>query len=245
MINSIAIVMAMKAEARPVIEGLNLVSTQGGFDSRLPFEIYKGAIGEAGIQLIINGKDKLYDVDNVATQPATLAAYAAIDKFNPDLLINAGTAGGFKEKGADIGTVYIINDRFSYHDRRIPIPGFQEYGIGGYPGARIDGMAAKLGLRPGIISTGNSLDMLDRDLEIIQQNNADVKDMEAAAIAWVASLYGKPFIALKSITDLIDTDSPTEEQFVKNLKTATGNLGKAVVDVINYCLDNNSGVLQV
>lgn len=243
--NSIAILMAMKAEAKQIIEKLNLVSIEGGFDSRLPFEIYKGTVEKAEINLVINGKDKTFGVDNVGTQPATLATYITIDRFNPDLLINAGTAGGFQEKGASIGTVYIINECFSFHDRRIPVPGFQEYGVGNYPGASVDGISAKLNLVPGMVSTGNSLDIMDRDLEIIEQNNADVKDMEAAAIAWVAALYEKPFIALKSVTDLIDMNSPTEEQFVNNLDIATGNLSKAVVDVIHYCLNNQPRAFQI
>ena len=245
MINSIAILMAMKEEANPIIESLKLVPIEGEFDNRLPFEIYRGTIEKAEINLVINGKDKTFGVDNVGTQPATLAAYITIDRFNPDLLINAGTAGGFQGKGASIGMVYIINECFSFHDRRMPIPGFQEYGIGSYPGAYLNGMAANLNLVPGIVSTGNSLDILDRDLEIIQQNNADVKDMEAAAIAWVAALYEKTFIALKSVANLIDIDSPAEEQFKNNLNVATGNLNKAVVDVINYCLKNQSRVFQI
>ena len=39
--------------------------------------------------------------------------------------------------------------------------------------------------------------------------------MEAASVAWVAQLYNIPFIAIKAITDLIDGNSPTEEEFSK------------------------------
>ena len=244
MIKNIAIIMAMSQEAKPIIERLNMVLIEGGFDNQLPFEIYKGAIKESEINLVINGKDKTYEVDNVATQPATLSAYVTIDKLKPDLLINAGTAGGFKGKGANIGTVYISNGCLKYHDRRIPIPGFTEYGMGSYPGARVTRMARELHLQPGIVSTGNSLDISDKDLEIIQDNNADVKDMEAAAIAWVAALYGKPFMALKSITDFIDTDHPTQEQFLKNLSIASNNLSTAVIEVINYCINKQLDDLE-
>jgi 5'-methylthioadenosine nucleosidase len=33
-----------------------------------------------------------------------------------------------------------------------------------------------------------------------------VKEMEAAAIAWVCELYSKPLICVKSITDIVDGD---------------------------------------
>lgn len=35
-------------------------------------------------------------VDSVGTVPASLVTYASIQAMNPDLIINAGTAGGFK-----------------------------------------------------------------------------------------------------------------------------------------------------
>ena len=38
----------------------------------------------------------LPDVDNVGTVPSAVLTYAAIEAFKPDIIINAGTAGGFK-----------------------------------------------------------------------------------------------------------------------------------------------------
>ena len=40
-----------------------------------------------------------------------------------DLVINAGTAGGFSRKGAAIGDAF-ISTGIKHHDRRIAIPGF-------------------------------------------------------------------------------------------------------------------------
>ena len=39
----------------------------------------------------------------MGTVPAALNTYIAIKHVNPDLIINAGTAGGFKRKSAAIG----------------------------------------------------------------------------------------------------------------------------------------------
>ncbi len=60
---------------------------------------------------------------------AAITAYAAIHQFQPDIILNAGTAGGFKSKGASIGDGF-IGTYARHHDRRIPIPGFSEYGRG-------------------------------------------------------------------------------------------------------------------
>ena len=42
---------------------------------------------------------------------------------------------------------------------------------------------------------------------------ACVKDMEAAAIAWVAETAKVPFFALKVVTDIVDGDRPTQDEF--------------------------------
>jgi nucleoside phosphorylase len=47
--------------------------------------------------------------------------HAALQAFKPDLLISAGTAGGFKARGGEIGDVY-ISKAVMHHDRRIAIP---------------------------------------------------------------------------------------------------------------------------
>jgi len=233
-ISTIAVIMAMADEAKPFIEALGLKRAVSAFDSRLPMEVYTGAVDKAEIVLVVGGKDRRFGVDNVGTQPATLSAYLAIETFKPDLIINAGTAGGFKSKGADIGDVYIGSDSIRFHDRRIPIPGFSAYGVGSYRTPDVDAVATALGLKKGVVSTGNSLDMLPEDRLMIQSNQGVVKEMEAAAIAWVAELYQIPMVALKSITDLVDTDTPTQDEFLKNLNLASETLQEKLTAAVDF-----------
>ena len=65
----------------------------------------------------------------VGTTPAAISTYIAINSYKPDLVINAGTAGGFARVGGKVGDVYVCNN-FTHHDRRIAIPGFEKYGRG-------------------------------------------------------------------------------------------------------------------
>lgn len=62
---------------------------------------------------------------------AAISAFIAVTQFHPDVIVNAGTAGGFRKYGAAIGDAW-IGTQFFNHDRRIPIPGFDVYGKGGY-----------------------------------------------------------------------------------------------------------------
>lgn len=117
-----------------------------------------------------------------------------------DLIINAGTCGGFQRMGGTIGDVYITTG-VANHDRRIPIPNFDKYGIG-HLATNIDyieHMATALHYKTGICTTGNSLDNTTTDDEFMISNNASVKDMEAAAIAWCCQLYNIPFMGMKGM----------------------------------------------
>ena len=48
------------------------------------------------VHVVMPGKCTEHGVDHVGTVPSAVLAYAAVQAFQPDLLINAGTAGGFK-----------------------------------------------------------------------------------------------------------------------------------------------------
>ena len=233
-ISKIAVIMAMAEEAKPFIETLELKKSKEGLGKKLPMEVYTGSMGGREIMVVVGGKDRRFGVDNVATQPATLSTYLAIEQFGPDLLINAGTAGGFKAKGAEIGDVYVGSGAIYFHDRRIPISGFDAYGVGSYNTPDVDGLAKALSLKKGVVTTGNSLDMTPEDEQMIKANNGDVKEMEAAAIAWVADLYGIPLVVLKSITDLVDTHTPTQDEFVANLTFASERLQEKLSAVVHY-----------
>lgn len=238
-IERVVIIMAMKQEAQPLLEEYSFYKLPKIFDKELPMEAYH--IDKEGIDItvLLNGKDRDFHLDSVATQPATLAAYLAVQFFKPDLIINAGTAGGFVQSGSDIGDVYVSNKYIRYHDRRIPLPGFDRYGMGNYPCVNASQLAKALGLKLANVSTGNSLDITPTDLAIINTETPVLKEMEAAAIAWVAHLYNIPFMAVKSITDLIDNEQKVEEEFIANLAIASNNLKKNMMKIIDYLVDKS------
>ena len=64
--------------------------------------------------------------------------------------------------------------------------------------------ADSLLVQAGVVSSGNSLDWVKEDWDIMQQNGAAVKEMEAAGIAWALHFFDIPFFCLKSITDIVD-----------------------------------------
>ena len=182
----------------------------------------------ADTTLVVNGPDPIHDVDSIGTVAAALTTHAAVEHADPDWVVSAGTAGGFLERGGFIGQAVLARGPVIHHDRRIPLEGFDRYGRGEFPTADLHELADRLGFESGPVSTGDSLDAPEADLRSMSRHGTLAKDMEAAAVARVAALAGRPFTALKVITDLVDTPEPTAEQFLANLATASSTLADAL-----------------
>ena len=222
------VVMAMEAEALPIRERLGLegpgVKIIDGLDAR----IWSNDL----VHLVTNGIDPRFKVDSIGTLPAALATFAAINSVQAEIVISAGTCGGFIKMGGSIGEVIIAN-RCVFHDHRIPLEGFEEYGFGDFPVADMGAVAESLGFRIGTVSTGDALDAQSFDMERLVEVQALAKDMEAAAVAWVCEKVGVPFTALKVTTDLVDGDEPTEIEFSANLQFASERLSEAMFSLIH------------
>jgi 5'-methylthioadenosine nucleosidase len=229
----ITLLMAMREEASLLIERLGLRPEPAPWNARLPTRLWSGSRGANAITLVLPGACAAHGVDNIGSQAATLATHLACEHLAPDLLVNAGTAGGFRRRGGEIGKVYLAQGTARFHDRRIPVPGLREYGLGDYPLQALADVAARLGVETGPVSSGDSLDAPDADLALMESHGAVAKDMEAAAIAWVASLHGRPLWILKAITDLVDSGVPPEVEFTANLGRARDSLTRKVIELLD------------
>ena len=87
-----------------------------------------------------------------------------------------------------------------------------EYGRGDHSSVTVNNLISHLGYKSGVCTTGNSLDHTEKDDELMAANDASVKDMEAAAIAWVAEMLNVPFFGVKVLTDIVDGDRATEDE---------------------------------
>ena len=67
------------------------------FDCAQPFKAYCGQLSNSSVEVVLvwAGSDPRFLVNNVATTASTASAYASILGFQPDLVLSAGTAGGF------------------------------------------------------------------------------------------------------------------------------------------------------
>lgn len=242
--SSVLIIIAMEQEAQPFVDHLKLDKTDAVFPSSTPFVAFAGKHKDTQVTVVTFGKDTVHGtgVDNVGTSSASLATFLALQSLEKDkgvdLVISAGTAGGFRRKGAAIGDVFLAST-VAHHDRRIPIPGFTDYGIGTVSLAKnlnVDKMATALGYKQGVCTTGNSLDKTDEDDKLMAANDASVKDMEVASIAWSCQLHQPtlPVVGLKVVTDIVDGDVPTQDEFLANLAKAAQSLQEALPIVLDH-----------
>merc|ERR1711976_893187 len=236
-VKTVLLVVAMEAEAAPLVEAIGLTKDE---PSRIAPPstciTFSGNHNGLEVHVVCNG------VGNVGTVPAALSTFLGIQEFKPDLVISAGTAGGFKAKGGEIGDVYHGTSTIN-HDRIISIPQFTAYGMDSRTSTPCPNMVKALGLKEGVVSTGNRFDKLYEDMKTLAANDASVKEMEAAAVAWACSLSSTPFFALKAVTDIVDGDVPSGDEFMQNLAKAAAKLKQAVVECIEFVAGKKLGDL--
>ena len=237
-IRRVAFLFAMSAEGTGFARRLGL-EDHGNLDPSLPAHWLSGSIpgsGGGSLEVAVGfaGPDPEYGVDRIGTVPAALAAHLLIRRFEPDLLVNAGTCGGFKARGAGVGSIYLGSRAFLFHDHRIPLPGFDAFGIGRiearYPAELLEVLDAE----PGVVSTGDSFTPCAEELEFFEAEGVHAKEMEAAAIARLARDYGLPFLAVKAVTDMVDHPEPEHEAFLRNLDRVSGALEERLVRLLGW-----------
>jgi len=228
----LVIQFAMAGEAAPFLARRRFTALTA--DPAFGFQFHQAA--DAPLVVAIAGAHPRFNVDSIGTIPAALLANTALERFGPTRLINAGTAGGFESRGGVVGDLYMGAEVAVFHDRRIPLPGFEAMGHGHFPVDCDRALAQRLGFKVGIVSTGDSLDATSEDLKHLAALNASVKEMEAAGIAWVCEHRRTPLTLLKAITDIVDHPASTQSQFLENYALATARLAEGLERLVAHYL---------
>lgn len=215
----IVIIVAMEKEDKHIIAKLRLEKAPA--DMQLPYylhaPVFYKKINHHEIILVPAGKNRRHAVDSLGTGILPSLALA-LEKFKPDLVINAGSAGGLSSAGCQIGEVLICQGEVNFHDRRLePDVAHVNYGVGHFPLSDFSTLANLLGLKSGRISTGSSLMASEADERQFIANQAILKDMEAAHVAQLCDNAEINLIIIKVVSDLIDTTECPQQQFSYNI----------------------------
>lgn len=127
-----------------------------------------------------------------------------IDRFQPDLLINLGTCGGFAGE-IERGDVILVNKTIVY-DIIEQMGDFDEH-IAHYT-TEIDTTWVRqpypLPVRQGLLVSADRDLLVEQVPELKARYGAAAGDWESGAIAWVAHRNGCRLLILRTVSDLVD-----------------------------------------
>ncbi|SIT10535.1 5'-methylthioadenosine/S-adenosylhomocysteine nucleosidase [Neptunomonas antarctica] len=197
------------------------------------YDFYTGSISGIEVVLLKSGIGKV----NAAVSTTLL-----LHTFNPDCIINTGSAGGF-DPSLNVGDV-VISSEVRHHDVDVTIFGYEPGQVPGLPAAfEPDVTLAKMaeqsigrlkGMRTvhGLIATGDSFMNDPVRVEYARTRFPSMKaiEMEAAAIAQTCHQFGTPFIVIRALSDIAGKESHLS--FDEFLETAALHSAQMVLEIV-------------
>ena len=195
---------------------------------------YQGQLNNDEVVIVQSGIGKV---------AAALATAVLIDKFQPDYVVNTGSAGGFDAK-LKVGDV-VVSSEVRYHDVDVTAFGYEIGQLPANPAAYIPHKtlvtAAKKGIEQlegiqamvGLITTGDTFMTKADDIAKARANFPTMAavEMEGAAIAQTCHQFNVPFVIIRSLSDIAGKESPTS--FDEYLETASVNSSQLVINMLN------------
>ncbi|MGN7388497.1 5'-methylthioadenosine/S-adenosylhomocysteine nucleosidase [Sporosarcina sp. SAFN-015] len=202
----IAIIGAMEQEVeilRGKIENPQIETIAG-------CEFVEGKIGSHDVVLVKSGIGKVN---------ASIATTLLIQSYSPDVVLNTGSAGGFKES-LDVGTV-VISDEVRHHDVDATAFGYEIGQVPGMPASypadeRLIQIAKEaveeIGEHEhavGLIASGDVFMSDAKRVEIVKEQFPAMiaAEMEAAGVAQVCHQFGTPFVVIRALSDIAGKES--------------------------------------
>jgi adenosylhomocysteine nucleosidase len=197
---------------------------------------YQGRIHQHDVVVVLAGIGKVN---------AAITTTLLIEHFDVDLVVNIGVAGG--QKGSNHLDI-VIGRSVLYHD--VDVTYFGNYLPGQMPGHDAEFFAdqdlveqsavilEKLDYpyHIGRIASGDQFVYTSDFLQPVNDIYDDIYavEMEACAIAHTASVYDVPFLIFRSISDVLDDDSQSEDfqEFLVKASEQVSDLLLALLDDI-------------
>ena len=213
----IAIITAMEEEMAPFRSESRITSRS---------QVGKVIVEEA----IYRDKPLILVESGIGKVNAAVAVTLLIERYQPDLIINAGSSGAFAE-GLKVGDVVVATQYrygdvdatcFGYEHGQVPqMPAKYDLNSDWVDVARQAAAAADLpyGLDFGLVLTLDSFMSESERVEWIKSAFPTVKvsDMEGLAIVQAAAQYGIPVIAVKAVSDITGHGADSADSFDNNL----------------------------
>lgn len=176
---------------------------------------------------------------------AAMSTTLLLDRYQPDYVINTGSAGGF-HSSLNVGDV-VISSEVRHNDVDVTAFGYEYGQVPGLPAAYIPNdmlvnVAEKkakeindIQVVKGLIVTGDSFLNDPNKVEFIRSKfiNLYAGEMEAAAIAQVCHLFDTPFVVIRALSDIAGKESDVSfDQFLDKAAKHSAQLVLKIVEGI-------------
>ncbi|WP_261816663.1 5'-methylthioadenosine/S-adenosylhomocysteine nucleosidase [Vibrio gallicus] len=226
----VGIIGAMEQEVSILKQSIsNLTEQQKGGCT-----FYAGNIKGVEVVLLQSGIGKV---------AASIGTTLLINEFQPDIVINTGSAGGF-DASLNLGDV-IISSEVRHHDADVTAFGYEIGQMAGQPAAFIadqylielaeKALGDKHAVR-GLICTGDTFVCTPEAQQRIRSNFPSViaVEMEASAIAQTCHQFNMPFVVVRAISDVADKESPMSfEEFLPLAAKSSSEMVFNMLDLIS------------
>lgn len=215
----IAIIGAMEEEVKLLRSNMTGQSTE----EHAGYEYYSGSINGTKVVLLRSGIGKV----NAAISTAILLKH-----YNPDYVINTGSAGGF-HTDLNVGDI-VISSSVCHHDVDVTPFGYDIGQVPGMPACFLPDeslvKAAQNSIEElgevvhmhGLIATGDRFMHQAKDVTNTRNNFPEMIacEMEAAAVAQACHTFEKPFVIIRSLSDIAGKENAkTFEQYLEQAAT--------------------------
>ena len=186
---------------------------------------------------LIENKDIVVVKSNVGKVNSARSCQILIDKFNPNLVINVGTAGSVDNR-LDIGDVVVANTLVQYDFDVTPfgrkLGEIENIGESIKANDNLLSLFDDMDVAIGCIASGDKFIVNNEEKNNIRNIfNALCIEMEGASIAQVCYLDNVPFLVIRSITDKLDGSSKVDfEEFLELSSKKAANILKEILKKI-------------
>lgn len=190
----------------------------------------------------INGVEVVLLQSGIGKVAASVGTTLLISDFQPDVVINTGSAGGF-DSSLNLGDV-IISTEVRHHDADVTAFGYEIGQMAGQPAAfTADKELIELAERAltgqhavrGLICTGDTFVCTPEAQARIRRDFPSViaVEMEASAIAQTCHQFNMPFVVVRAISDVADKESPMSfEEFLPLAAKSSSEMVFNMLDLI-------------
>ncbi|HIE40051.1 MAG TPA: 5'-methylthioadenosine/S-adenosylhomocysteine nucleosidase [Thiomicrorhabdus sp.] len=225
----IAIIGAMEEEVSLLRSKLANLSTE----VHAGFEFYLGHIGSVEVALLRSGIGKVN---------AAISSTLLLELYQPDYVINTGSAGGF-HTDLNVGDI-VISSSVCHHDVDVTPFGYQLGQVPGSPACfmpdkhliqvaqqAIESLQEVVHMH-GLIATGDRFMHQTEDVTQTRKNFPDMIacEMEAAAVAQVCHSFSTPFVIIRSLSDIAGKENAIT--FEKYLEQAATHSAKVILAML-------------